>query len=62
MNLAIKGGTKLRSHPFPKHPIIGEEEKRQVLEVLDSGNIYTFKKKLRNLRKNFLKKLELNLV
>ena len=42
MNLAIKGGTKLRSHPFPKHPIIGEEEKRQVLDVLDSGNISTF--------------------
>ena len=37
MNLAIKGGKKLRSHPFPKHPIIGDEEKKQVLDVLDSG-------------------------
>ena len=42
MNLAINGGKKLRSIPFPKHPIIGEEEKRQVLDVLDSGNISTF--------------------
>ena len=42
MNLAIKGGKKLRSHPFPKHPIIGDEEKKQVLDVLDSGNISTF--------------------
>jgi len=41
-NLAICGGTKIRSIPFPKHPIIGDEEKKQVNEVLDSGNISTF--------------------
>jgi dTDP-4-amino-4,6-dideoxygalactose transaminase len=41
-NLAICGGSKVRSIPFPKHPIIGDEEKKQVNEVLDSGNISTF--------------------
>ncbi len=40
--LAIKGGSKIRSVPFPKHPIIGDEEKQQVMEVLESGNISTF--------------------
>ena len=40
--LAINGGTKTRNQPFPKHPIIGDEEKKQVMEVLDSGNISTF--------------------
>ncbi|TLX79081.1 MAG: DegT/DnrJ/EryC1/StrS family aminotransferase [Thaumarchaeota archaeon] len=40
--LAIHGGPKIRSKPFPKHPIIGEDEKKQVMEVLDSGNISTF--------------------
>jgi len=41
-NLAICGGTKVRNSPFPKHPIIGDEEKKQVLEVLESGNLSTF--------------------
>lgn len=40
--LAINGGPKTRTKPFPKHPIIGEAEKRQVVGVLDSGNISTF--------------------
>ncbi|KAF6243998.1 DegT/DnrJ/EryC1/StrS family aminotransferase [Nitrosopumilus sp. b1] len=40
--LAIKGGKKTRESLFPKHPIIGDEEKKQVLEVLESGNISTF--------------------
>ena len=40
--LAINGGPKTRPKPFPKHPIIGDEEKRQVMEVLESGNISTF--------------------
>lgn len=40
--LAISGGTKVRQKPFPKHPIIGLEEKRQVMDVLESGNISTF--------------------
>ena len=40
--LAINGGPKTRVKPFPRHPIIGEDEKKQVLEVLDSGNLSTF--------------------
>jgi hypothetical protein len=40
--LALKGGQKTRESPFPKHPIIGDEEKNQILEVLNSGNISTF--------------------
>ena len=41
-NLAIFGGPKVRSKPFPKHPMIGDEEKRQVMEVLETGHISTF--------------------
>lgn len=41
-NLALLGGPKVRNEPFPNHPIIGDEEKKQVLDVLDSGNISTF--------------------
>lgn len=41
-NLALFGGPKIRLTPFPKHPIIGIEEKKQVNEVLESGNISTF--------------------
>jgi dTDP-4-amino-4,6-dideoxygalactose transaminase len=40
--LAITGGPKIRSKPFPKHPIIGNEEKDQIMQVLESGNISTF--------------------
>jgi len=40
--LAINGGEKTRHNLFPKHPIIGDEEKKQVMEVLDSGNLSTF--------------------
>ena len=40
--LALKGGSKTRESSFPKHPMIGEEEKNQILEVLNSGNISTF--------------------
>lgn len=42
MDLAILGGEPLRSGPFPSHPVIGEEEKRAVLEVLESGRLSTF--------------------
>src|SRR5438445_3453641 len=41
-NLALLGGPKTRVQPFPPHPIIGEEEKRAVMEVLDSGHFSTF--------------------
>jgi len=40
--LALFGGTPVRSKPFPPHPIIGDEEKRAVLEILDSGRLSTF--------------------
>ena len=40
--LALLGGKKVREKPFPPHPIIGEEEKRAVLAVLESGKLSTF--------------------
>lgn len=40
--LALFGGEKVRKQPFPPHPIIGEEEKRAVMEVLESGKLSTF--------------------
>ena len=49
--LAINGGRKTRELPFPDHPIIGNEEKQQVLDVLNSGNISTF---IASPGKNFL--------
>jgi perosamine synthetase len=36
-NLAIHGGKPVRQKPFPDYRTIGEEEKRAVMEVLDSG-------------------------
>src|SRR5207302_746767 len=33
---------RVRGNPFPPHPIIGEEEKRAVMEVLESGHLSTF--------------------
>lgn len=42
MRLALLGGEPLRSRPFPAHPVIGEEEKRAVLDVLESGRLSTF--------------------
>jgi dTDP-4-amino-4,6-dideoxygalactose transaminase len=40
--LAIFGGKPVRDRPFPKHPIITNDEKNAVLEVLESGNLSTF--------------------
>lgn len=40
--LALLGGQKVRQKPFPPHPIIGDEEKKAVLEVLESGKLSTF--------------------
>ena len=42
MKLALFGGPKTRTKAFPKHPIIGEAEKKAVMDVLDSGNLSTF--------------------
>ena len=40
--LAINGGTPVRSTPFPRYNTIGEEEKRAVLAVLDTGVLSGF--------------------
>jgi dTDP-4-amino-4,6-dideoxygalactose transaminase len=40
--LAINGGTPVRTTPFPRYNTIGEEEKRAVIEVLDSGVLSGF--------------------
>lgn len=40
--LALLGGHKIRAYPFPPHPVIGEEEKRAVMEVLESGRLSSF--------------------
>jgi dTDP-4-amino-4,6-dideoxygalactose transaminase len=40
--LAIKGGTPLRRTPFPAYVTIGEEEKKAVMEVLDSKVLSDF--------------------
>jgi len=65
-DLAILGGKKTRQTPFPKHPIIGEEEKKEILQVLESGNLSTFVaapgenflggKKIREFEEKFAKK------
>jgi dTDP-4-amino-4,6-dideoxygalactose transaminase len=40
--LALFQGPKIRTTPFPPHPVIGQAEKDAVLAVLDSGNLSTF--------------------
>ena len=40
--LALLGGHPIRRKPFPAYPVIGDEEKRAVMEVLDSGQLSTF--------------------
>jgi perosamine synthetase len=42
MKLAIHGGRPVREKPFPAHNTIGEEEKRAVSRVLDSGVLSKF--------------------
>ncbi len=42
VTLAMHGGKPVRARPFPAHPVIGEEEKRAVMEVLESGRLSTF--------------------
>lgn len=39
---AILGGKPVRSKPFPAYPVVGDEEKRAVMEVLDSGRLSSF--------------------
>lgn len=40
--LALLGGTPVRSKPFPPYPTIGDEEKKAVMEVMDSGHLSSF--------------------
>jgi len=40
--LALLGGEKVRTTLFPPHPMIGEEEKRAVMDVLNKGRLSTF--------------------
>lgn len=40
--LAINGGTPIRTQLFPAYNTIGEEEKKAVMKVLDSGNLSQF--------------------
>ncbi len=40
--LAIFGGPKVRSNPFPQYKTIGDEEKRAVMDVMDSGVLSGF--------------------
>ncbi len=40
--LAINGGNPIRSKLFPAYNTIGEEEKRAVMKVLESGNLSQF--------------------
>lgn len=40
--LALRGGKPVRTKPFPAYPVIGKEEKRAVMDVLDSGQLSTF--------------------
>ncbi len=42
MTLAIEGGTPVRRRPFPTYNTIGDEERRAVLAVLDSGVLSQF--------------------
>jgi len=42
MSLAIHGGKPVRDRPFPAYATIGEEEKRAVLEVLESTALSKF--------------------
>lgn len=41
-NLAILGGPPVRSSPLPVYNTIGEEEKKAVMDVLDSGELSGF--------------------
>ncbi len=41
-NLALNGGSKVRTKPFVSNAIIGEEEKKRVSDVLESGVLSGF--------------------
>jgi perosamine synthetase len=41
-SLALLGGTPVRTTPFPRHPVIGPEEKAAVAQVMDSTELSGF--------------------
>ncbi len=41
-DLALRGGPKTRTAPFPPYPVIGAAERRAVIEVLEEGRLSTF--------------------
>lgn len=41
-SLALFGGSPIRTRPFPAYNTIGDEEKRAVMEVLDTGRLSEF--------------------
>lgn len=41
-DLALLGGAKTRNTSFPPYPVIGEAERRAVMEVLEEGRLSTF--------------------
>jgi len=65
MKLAINGGNKLRTKPFPAYNTIGKEEEEATLRVLRSGKLSTYLgawhddfyggKEVQNLEKNWAK-------
>jgi len=40
--LALLGGEKTRKKSFPAHPVLGEEEKKEVMDVLKTGQLSGF--------------------
>lgn len=41
-NLALLGGVPVRQKAFPRHPVMGDEEKAAVMEVIERGELSTF--------------------
>jgi perosamine synthetase len=60
--LALLGGEKVRKKPFPPHPVFGQEEKDNVLKVLESGMLSGFVAKSGDVFYGgpYIKELEIN--
>lgn len=52
--LALKGGKKVREKSFPSWPIFGEEERKNLLEVFESGN-WWYGEKVKEFEKKYAK-------
>ena len=40
--LAIDGGAKVRTRPFPGGKKVGKEELKELIDVIDSGNMFRY--------------------